>query len=132
MLFKSFYRYLYTFAVMAAFLDYAITNVGITKYPIWFEANPFKRIMFRYMNPHLASTIVFMVTFLFVFGSYWLLREHLNQTPYNSTMKTVGQYLWNLSDIKIRDLTIFACLALILLFTTQHIIGTLSWTTALL
>jgi len=131
MLFKSFYRYFYLLAMIVAFIDYIVTNIGITWYPVWFEANPLKRLLFHFMNPYLASSIVFMITFFFTFGSYWLLRDFLNQKPYSLSMKDVGNYLWNLSEIKIRDLSIFACLALVLVFITQHLIGAFSWIFAL-
>jgi len=127
MSFKTLYKSLFVLAFIIAFADYIITNLAFARFPIWFEANIWIRLLFRFVNPYMASTIVFMITLLFLMGSYNLLRGWLNQPPYSSSLRELGVYLWSLSEVRARDRAIFACLALLIVFIIQHGMGFTSW-----
>jgi hypothetical protein len=133
MLFRSFYKGFFLAVLVLDFMDYTITQVGFSRYPVWFEANPYIRLlMTRGFDPHLASTIVLLTSLAFIVGSYYLLKEYLAHEPYTQDLKHVGKYLWNLSTIKARDLSIFACLALAIVLAVQHLQGFISWLRLLL
>lgn len=51
MSFKLLYKALFAFAFLMNIADYFITQMAFTRFPVWFEANPYVRILFAYMNP---------------------------------------------------------------------------------
>jgi len=61
-------------------------------------------------SPYLVSSIVTIATLLFAFDDYLLLRGYLNEESYCLSVREMGRYLWNLNAVKLRDLTVFACL----------------------
>lgn len=120
-------------ALIVDFMDYGITQVGFSRFPPWFEANPYIRLLMGSgVNPYLASSIVFSVTIAFVLGAYYVLKGYLNEGPYSGSMREVGKYLWNLSTTSVRDLAVFACLALVAVLMVQHLAGFLTWLTLLI
>jgi hypothetical protein len=116
-------------AVISGLMDYAITLLGFMRFSWLLEANPFIRalILNFKLNPYLACTMVFAITLIFILSAYKSLGAWLNTTPYSESLRDVRKYLWNLSSIHSRDLAIFACLALNVYFTVQHLTGFLSW-----
>jgi len=128
MSFKSLYQAFMAVAINVALLDYLVTLIAFANYPVWLEANVWIRLMMAGgMDPYLAVSLVFTLTLVLVVGSYLALRSWLSQKPYSSSLKELGSYLWNLADIRVRDLAIFACLALIAVFVYQHAMGLTSW-----
>ncbi|PUA34381.1 MAG: hypothetical protein B9J98_00625 [Candidatus Terraquivivens tikiterensis] len=128
MQFKTLYKTVFALTIILDSLDYAVTQIGLSRYPAWSEANPYVRLLMHYgLNPHLSSTIVFLTSLAFIFGAYYTLKGYLNSEPYCNSLTKVGKYLWNLSTINAKDLSIFACLALAIVLITQHAQGFISW-----
>jgi hypothetical protein len=126
--FKTLYKTVFLVALIMNFMDYTITQIGLSQFPPWWEANPYIRLLMRMgLNPHFASTIVFLISLAFIIGAYQLLKGYLNHEPYSQSLSQVGKYLWNLPTVRARDLSIFACLALAIVLIIQHAQGFISW-----
>ena len=126
--FKTLYKTIFLIALIINIMDYTITQLGFSQFPPWWEANPYIRLLMRIgVKPHLASTIVFAISLAFIIAAYQLLGGYLGQEPYSEHLRHVGRYLWNLSAVKARDLSIFACLALAIVLIIQHSQGFVSW-----
>jgi len=128
MSFKSLYQVILAIAINVAVLDYLVTLIAFANYPPFLEANVWIRLLMAGgMDPYVAVSLVFAFTLALVIGSYLALRSWLSQEPYSSNLRQLGSYLWTLSDIRTRDLAIFACLAWIAVFAYQHVAGLTSW-----
>lgn len=132
MKFNTLYKFVYGFAIFFAFLDFTITNYALLfSRPVWWKANPYVRFPFWYLNPYMSaivlSVIVFIITLPFLLSSYMILSDWLKKEPYCLSMRDFSKYLWNLSTVNRRDLAIFACLALAIIFTILHLMGFVSW-----
>jgi len=127
MKFRTLYNTFLVFAIIAVLADYIITQIGFRHFPAWFEANPYVRVLLRWLDPFLASTIVFLTTLTLIMGSYRLLSKTLNEKPYSETLKDVGRCVWTANTLKSRDILVFASIALYLAFTYIHMLGFLAW-----
>ena len=127
MRFRTLFRFLLILAVSADIADYAATQVGFERTSPLFERNPYIRLLMRWVNPYLASTIIFMITLALILASYGLLRSHLNKEPYSGSLRDVGAYLWRGNSFGSKDLLIFTSLTLYIIFTHMHLTGLYSW-----
>ncbi len=127
MRFKMVFKALFILAVLADIMDYFITQMGFESFSSGLETNQYVRLMMQWVNPYLASTIVFLVTLGLIIGAERLSKGYLNDIPYSGGLRDVGEYLWRGGTIKIRDLIIFASLILYVIFIHMHLSGFLSW-----
>ena len=127
MKFRTLYNTFFLFAIVADFADYIITQVGLRRFPAWFEANLYVRVFMRWLDPFLASTIVFLITLTLIIGSYKLLSKTLNQKPYSESLKEVGRYVWTANTVKSTDILVFTSIALYIALMYIHALGFLTW-----
>jgi MFS family permease len=127
MKFKTLYKAFLLLAVLSDFIDYLITQMGFQRFAPLFEANPYIRLLMRWFNPFLASTIVFAFTLALILGAYMLSRSYLREEPYSGHLKDVWNYLTKSGTVKGRDLFIFASIALYIIFIHMHLTGFISW-----
>lgn len=127
MKFKALFKAIFLLAVLADLADYAITQFGFERFSPWLERNIYVRLLMRWFNPYLASTILFLVTLGLVVGAYKLCTGYFNEDPYSGHLREVWNYLWRSGTVKGRDLIIFASIALYIIFIHMHLTGFISW-----
>jgi hypothetical protein len=131
MKFKAFYGVFVIAAVAINLMDYGISLWGFYHFSPALESNTYVRLLMLWLSPYLALSALFLITLFIILISYGLLAGYMKTLPYSGGMRDVWKHLYHDASVTGRDLSIFACLALYIIFILMHLGGFLSWLTYL-
>ena len=132
MKFVHLYRGIYALSITSILADFAVTYIGMEKFTVWLETNPYILLLMRYMPAKLALLSVTAISLLTATLAYLTCSDWLNEHPYKSKLKNVATYLTTAEQVKGRDIAIFVTLTLYILLAWTHITGAWSWLKLLL